>query len=365
MKIIQTPVRFYPAIGGVEKYALDLSSELAKNNNVKVICADEPKTNLNESNSIKISRLRTFLKIANTNITLSLPFRLLREKFDLIHTYFPTPWSSDWSVLIAKLKGKKAVISYCNDIKGSGISDIIAKIYNNTVLRLTLRLADKIIIIGPNFLETSKYLKKYSNKIIFIPIGVDTEKFKKINIDKEKNTLFFLSILDEYHQYKGLDYLLEAIRLVKKENPDVKLIVGGKGKLQSDYIKKAKGLGIESNVKFIGFVADNELISYYNKCECFILPSCDSEQEGFGIVLLEALSCDTPVIATDVVGIAREIKENNAGIIIEPKKADQLASAINTLLRDPAVYTKNIDNLVSKYCIQKTAQQVRKLYNSL
>ena len=63
------------------------------------------------------------------------------------------------------------------------------------------------------------------------------EKFKPINVPKQKNTLFFLSLLDEFHRYKGLDYLIKSLKIVKRIIPDVKLIVGGKGTLLEYYRK--------------------------------------------------------------------------------------------------------------------------------
>jgi len=363
MKIIQTPVRFYPYPGGVENYALNISKELARlGNKVKVICANEPKSDIRNFNGFKIERLDYLCKIANTNLTLSLPFRLWKEKFDIMHTYLPTPWSADWSAIIGKLRGKKVVISYCNDITGDGVGNIISKIYNNTLLKLTLKLADKIITIGPNYLQSSKYLKKYSSKVQFIPIGVDRKIFKKIDIKKQNNTIFFLSILDEYHAYKGLDYLLEAIKSVKKEIPNIKLIVGGKGKLLEYYKVKTKKLAIENNVEFQGFIPDEKLVECYNKCEVFVLPSIDSTQEGFGIVLLEALACGTPVITTDIVGIAQEIKEYKTGIVIKPKNIEALSKATVEILKNRNEFSKNIPTLISKFDIRKLVQEIVNCY---
>lgn len=84
LKIIQTPARFYPYVGGVEKYVFGLSHELVKMGHiVKVICADEPKSQIKEVEGINILKLPYMGKIANTNITLSLPFFLLKKNLTL------------------------------------------------------------------------------------------------------------------------------------------------------------------------------------------------------------------------------------------------------------------------------------------
>lgn len=107
LRILQTPVRFYPYVGGVEYVTFYLSKELVKiGHTVKVICADEPHSKLNKFKRISIKRLPYQFKITNTNICLSLPFHLFKENYDLVQTYMPTPWTSDLSVIIAKLRKK-------------------------------------------------------------------------------------------------------------------------------------------------------------------------------------------------------------------------------------------------------------------
>jgi glycosyltransferase involved in cell wall biosynthesis len=372
MKIIQTPVRFYPAIGGVEKYVLDLSSELVKQGiDVKVICANDPKSDLKEYKGIKIDRLNYCCKIANTNLSLFFPFKLWKENFDIVHTHLPTPWFVDWSIIIAKLKRKKSVLTYHNDIIGRGISLVTAKLYNATFLKLTLFLADKIIITQPKYLEYSLYLKQYKNKIEVIPNGVDLDRFRRLpNIKKEKNTLFFLSVLNEYHKYKGLDYLLEAMKLVKKEIPEIRLIVGGKGKLLNYYKNKTKELDVEKNVEFHGFIPEEKLVEYYNRYEVFVLPSIDSAQEGFGIVLLEALACGMPVITTDIVGIANDngLEKRNIGFVVTPRNSQKLAEGIIKFFSSTKLIKStsfNTQTFIKKYDLKNNYSRILNLYQKL
>lgn len=213
-------------------------------------------------------------------------------------------------------------------------SSLVAIIYNYTLLKLNLLLVDRIIIIQPDYINYSKYLKGFINKIKFIPPGIDLKKFSKTSTIAKKNTIFFLSLLDSYHTYKGLDYLLEAISIVKEKIPTIKLTIGGKGELVNKYIDLSHKLKISKNVNFIGFIPDNIVQDIYNQSEIFILPSI-SHEEGFGIVLLEAMACKVPVISTSIVGIATEIKRNNCGIIVEPKDSYALAEAIIKILNSP------------------------------
>ncbi|MFA6372902.1 MAG: glycosyltransferase family 4 protein [Methanothrix sp.] len=336
MKILHTPARFHPFVGGVENYVYNLSEKLVeRGHDVSVICADEPRGLKNyESHKYPVRRLNYIGKVANTNITPMLPFELLKEDCDIIHTHLPTPWSADCSSFAATLKRKPLVVTYHNDITGSGLDGKIAWLYNQTFLRLLLKIAGKIIITHPEYLQSSAYLSSYSSKVEVVPVGVDTKKFCPLNIDKSKANIFFLSVLDKFHRYKGLADLLKALQIVKKDVPGIKLIVGGRGKLLEEYRKMAYRLDLENNVEFVGFIPEEKIVEYYNRAEIFALPSTTSTQEGFGMVLLEAMACGKPVVTTRIVGISREVHECGAGEIVEAGDVRGLAQAINNLIMD-------------------------------
>jgi glycosyltransferase involved in cell wall biosynthesis len=340
-------------VGGVENYAYNLSTELVKlGHEVTVVCANEPKVKPKEMmEGIKVKRVNYIGKIANTNITLKLPLELFREDFDLVHTHIPTPWSADWSAIVC-------------------IASSIAKCYNRTSLKLVLKRANRIIITQPGYLESSPYLKKYKHKIEVIPNGVDAGKFKPIKVDKSANNLlFFLSLLDEFHRYKGLNYLLRALKIVKKEIHDVKLIIGGEGELMSEYQHMANSVCLNGDVEFHGFIPDENIVEYYNKCNAFVLPSASTTQEGFGIVLLEALACGTPVISTEIVGVAEDVKKNNAGVIVPPKDSKALADAIIYILKNEDLAKKMGENgrrlVEERYTWKGVAEQTEDVYEDL
>ncbi len=270
--------------------------------------------------------------------------------------------------IISKFKKKPLVVTYHNDIIGTGFANHIANFYNSTALKSLLNDADKIIITQPDYIKYSLYLDRFEDKIDVIPNGVDVEKFKPINVPKQKNTLFFLSLLDEFHRYKGLDYLIKSLIIVKRIIPDVKLIVGGKGTLLEYYRKMVVDAGLAENVEFHGFIPDEKIVEYYNGASIFILPSISSKQEGFGIVVLEAMACKTPVISTEIVGVAADVKKSNSGIIVPPKDVDKLAEAIINILMDENSEIMGINGrklVKDKYTWSGIAEKTEKLYNKL
>lgn len=372
MKILQTPVRFYPFTGGVENYVYYLSRELVKSGNqVKVVCANEPPTKTNDMvDGIQVQRLPYIGKLANTNITSGLPSVLSTADCDIIHTHIPTPWCADWSAFYSQRKNKPLVVTYHNDIIGKGVASLIARIYNSFALKYVLKTADKIVITQPSYLNSSAHLTEYRDKIEIIPNGVDVDKFnpEKMQTD-DFSYIFFLSVLDEFHQYKGLDYLLKALKIVKDKIPNVKLIVGGKGVLLDHYQEMAASLGLMDNIEFAGFIPDEQIVDYYNQANVFVLPSISSLQEGFGIVALEALACQTPVVTTNIVGVAEDLKQIEGGLVVPPKDTKKLADAIIQILDDEQLQNEMGERgrklVEEKYTWKGVASSMEKLYKNI
>jgi Glycosyltransferase len=149
----------------------------------------------------------------------------------------------------------------------------------------------------------------------------------------------------------------------------VKLIVGGEGELLDRYRQMSSSLGLEENVEFVGFIPDGKIVQYYNRSDLFILPSISAEQEGFGMVLLEAMACGKPVISTDIVGVAKDLMEDGAGIIVERRDARGLAEAILYILqnKDRAGMMGSAGRRLvkEKYSWGEMAERVRKVYREM
>jgi len=362
MKILHTPVRLY-ATGGVESYVLNLTRSLADlGHEVKVICSESDK-DMGCDPRVSVETLRSWGRIANTNITPGLPLALLKENFDVMHTHLPTPWSADWSLLACLAKKKPLILTYHNDIVGSGIDRYLASLYNATALNLLLKRSARILVARPR--HVSFRLKPFMDKVEFVPVGVDVQLFHPRE-RKPEGDIFFLSVLDAFHSYKGLDVLLGALKAVKEQIPQVILVVGGGGELLEHYRQRARELGLERNVRFEGRLTQERLLEIYNGCKLFVLPSLSAEQEGFGIVPLEAMACGRPVVVTDIVGVAEDVGRTGAGIVVKPADENALSRAIVSIIADGKSAARMGDagrRLVEeKYSWKTVALQVERIY---
>jgi len=337
---------------------------IKKKQNICVICADEPgEKKIRDYEGIRVKKIFSIGKIANTNITPSLPFRLLKNDVDVIHTHIPTPWSADWSAIISQIRKIPLIVTYHNDIAGNGFYHFVAAVYNRTVLHVVLKQARCIILTSPNF--KSRFLDPYHGKIFIVPNSVDSSIFIPVS-EPIIGDIFFLAVLDGYHRYKGLDYLIAAVQHLSHEFPNIKLIVGGSGPMQEYYTNLSESLGVMDNISFVGYIPDENLAGYYNGCKLFVLPSTDPTREGFGIVLLEAMACGRPVISTKITGVANDITDRGAGIVVEPENAKALAQAIRTILLDNNLADKmgaaGRSLVEEKYSSEKIADKMIKIY---
>lgn len=144
-------------------------------------------------------------------------------------------------------------------------------------------------------------------------------------------TLVFCGRLNSAKPHKTLHVLLKAMPLVLSSHA-AELIIVGTGPRLDEYVTLARTLGIEHAVRFLGHVEHSRLPSYYSNADLFVLPSL---REGFPLVLVEAMACGLPVVATRVGGIPEVVEEGLTGLLVPPNDSRALAEAVNSLLDDP------------------------------
>jgi glycosyltransferase involved in cell wall biosynthesis len=164
------------------------------------------------------------------------------------------------------------------------------------------------------------------SKIDVIPNGVDAALLSRSAGLRLPNSLLSVGRLEPR---KGVPFLLDSLALVTRLIPDVHLYLIGRGSLRRALEKKVKGLGIAGNVSFLGRVSDGELAQWYGRVSAAVVPSVF---EGFGLTVVEALACGTPVIATRTDGLKELIADGQNGVLVEYGRPEEMAAAICKLL---------------------------------
>ena len=140
----------------------------------------------------------------------------------------------------------------------------------------------------------------------------------------------------------GLDNLLEAMRRLTARWPSALLLIGGDGSLRAELEARSRALGLDANVRFLGFVPDADLPRYYQAADLFVLPT--RELEGFGLVTVEALACGTPVLGTPVGATPEILKALSPSLILSSTAPKVIAEELERFLadqqRDPNAYAR-------------------------
>jgi len=175
-----------------------------------------------------------------------------------------------------------------------------------------------------------------SNKIIVFPWGIDLNVFNPDNNNIPENLLewrenFIVICTRQHKEVYGIDYLIESIPFVVKENRNVRFLFIGDGPLTNTYINQVKRLNVENYTKFIGRVKNENLPLYLNNSHIYVSPSLS---DGSSLCLMEALACGLPVVVTNIEANHEWVKENINGILVAPKNTEDLVNAIVKLSKD-------------------------------
>lgn len=198
--------------------------------------------------------------------------------------------------------------------------------------------ADKIICDSEHTKkDLVQYLKIDDRKIVVIPIAAgkdfkpieDRNKIDRI-LDKYYINSRYILHIGTLNPRKNLDFLIRVFNRVHKLMPDVKLVIAGKkGWHYESLFELVRHLGLEKYVIFTGYIDDAEAPYLYSAADIYAFPSI---YEGFGLPPLEAMSCGTPVIASNTSSIPEVV--GDAGILISPTDVESWIKALLRLLRN-------------------------------
>lgn len=208
------------------------------------------------------------------------------------------------------------------------------------------------------------------NKIFVFPMPFDTNKFYQLK-EKKVKPGYILSI-GRLIQRKGYDYLLQAGKILKDEGVRFELTIIGSGPEEKNLRQMITELNLQDYVTIMDTIPQKELNSYYNQTEIFVLPSITDwkkEAEGLGMVLMEAMACKVPVVATESGGMVDIVFHEKTGLLVPEKNASALASAIKRLLGD-----KNLEKKIAEegcrfvhenFTPQATSKKLEAIYQKL
>lgn len=271
-------------------------------------------------------------------------FRLHRKHgFDLIHAFWLLP-----NGFIGAIISKFCKVPLMVALRGSDI--FISK--QNPVFcamaRWTLRQASMVTSVTPAFFPDLEAFGVPTEKRRLIPNGSHPRLFpapppaqllalrQQLSIPENDMVVFALGRIV---LKKGFDILIRALPLIKEKVPHVTVVIGGDGTDLDRLKTMVKELGISASVRFTGTINRADVPAYFHLCDVFTLPAVFDPKgnvDGCPNVILEAMACGKPVVASNISGIPLVVKEGQTGLLVEERNSAELAAALVVLLTDTA-----------------------------
>ncbi len=268
-----------------------------------------------------------------------------KTKPDIIHAHWSLPQG-----LIGIIAKRIFKIPCVTSIHGSdvyGLRSAFFKALNSMVIRNSDACT-------ANSMATARIARKIcgNDNINVLPMGVDTEYFSKTHdvaslkrkFKIEGPVILFVGRLIDW---KGTAYLIKAMPETLQRFPTAKALIIGSGPQKNELVGLAETLAIQEHVIFIDEVPQEELVAFYSMADIFVLPSIvneNGETEGLGVVMLEAMACELPVIASNVGGIPDIIRNGETGLLVRPKDPQEISQKIITILTDEKLRRALIEN---------------------
>jgi len=334
---------FPTAPGGLERYIYELIHKLAINQDQIELCG----VGLPEQEDISIANIKLHnlasphSKIWQRLWSVRNNFRQINlNDFDAVNLHFAL-----YSFPILDLLPKRLPITF--NFHGPWAAESQEELLNkqltiwikqHLVEKNTYNQCDRFIVLSRAFgnILHQQYEVPWE-KIHVIPGGVDVKHFKnnlsrlgareQLGWPTERQILFTSRRL--VHRM-GIDKLLTAIAKIKPVVPDIWLAIAGRGHIQTSLEKQVVELGLENQVRFLGFLPDQQLPIAYQAADLTVMPS--QSFEGFGLAILESLACGTPVLCTPVGGMPEILQPFTPELITDSIAVDSLANKLQEVM---------------------------------
>ncbi len=328
--------QFPPVTGGVAAYVYNISEKLAqRGHKVTVITRGSwSRTYHARVGNIDVYRVR-FIPLY--------PFHLqphgfyikqllssLESNFDVLHLHSPLiPFIRTSLPMVVTEHG--TVKGFIDNLDLIDSYSLVGKTFRKMYVSIDRKIvesADKVIAVSKACAQELREWYGLKKDIEVIYNGVDTKFFIPGNRNHNQAYILYSGSLITK---KGLPDLIRSATYICQEYPDMKFILAGDGPLEKQLKGLVHQLDLDNNFSFVGYINRDKLLSYYQNAAVCVLPSY---HEGLPTVLLEAMACGIPTVATSVAGNSEVVKDGETGFLVPPKEPKRLAEAILTLLGD-------------------------------
>lgn len=201
-------------------------------------------------------------------------------------------------------------------------------------------------------------LKKRNHFTIYnaLPAGISISQQAK-----SQNRPLTIGVVSRLESIKGMDLVVPAFAQVKACHPEMQLLIVGDGSLRKQMEEQTHKAGLEKAVEFAGRQPQEKLSSYYDRIDILLMPS---RSEGFGLTAIEGMARGCVVVAARTGGLPEVVRNGEVGLLHEPEQVEDLASQINKLIEQPALW-KQFSNEAIAYVQRFSFERFSQLFNNL
>jgi glycosyltransferase involved in cell wall biosynthesis len=253
------------------------------------------------------------------------------RRIQIVNIHYPGDCFVYFALLRFVLRFKLVVSVHGSDFYPDGRP----KTRHSWPVRFLLSASDEVVAPSQAFLfEFLKVLPRLHQKATAIHNGIDPNELAVSTTVRRTNPANYILCIAHQNEKKNLEALVRAFAQVKDVDPSLGLALVGDGPQRARLKELAHNLNLETRIDFLGWKNRAEVAELLTGCTVFVLPS---KSEPFGIVIIEAMACSKPVVASWVGGIPEIIENGHNGIMVDPENPADLANAIESLLRDPGL----------------------------
>ena len=286
--------------------------------------------------------------------------KILRDgNYDLIHIHLWNPGSCRYAFFAADHLKIPIVTTEHDPFELTGLKRQI----KNNCLKKTIQT---ITISQDNYGLLGEYYRLFDKQLNLVHNGIEINRF----LDSEKcqnlpvqDDEIVITCIAEFHPRKGHKYLLRAFKKLQEEVPHIKpaLVLVGNGPIKDELKKEYSN---QQNIHFLGW--RNDIPQILKSSDIFVLPSL---KEAFGLVILEAMASEVPVIATNTGGVVDIIKDGKTGYLVPPSSSEKITEAIRLILQNADqkrdIIASALENVKQNFTAERMTQNTIEVYDKI
>ncbi|MDE2817465.1 MAG: glycosyltransferase family 4 protein [Chloroflexota bacterium] len=375
MRILYLTTYYLPHSSGITAYLHCVARALVQRGHTVTVLTSRHDPALSDDESldgVRIIRLPVLFRVSKGPVmpTFFWDLRQYLQTHDVVHVHLPF-LESAYAALLNRGRIPLILTVHADLHLPAGFSNRLASAAVNVMQRFAARRADWLCSFTWDFAQHSDLLADYLDKTLVIhpPVTVAASNPADVAAFRKRHALegTLIGFSGRFAEQKGLHVLFDALAHVLQRMPHARLALAGEYRnvVGEDYYERLRPRleKFGDRVALLGHLDGKDLASFYAACDVLVLPSINP-METFGLVQVEAMLCDTPVVATDFPGGRQAVRLTGMGRIAPPRDSTALAAALLAVLQNPGHYTKPREEIERVFNYERAIDLHEELYRS-